>query len=246
MIIKLEHVYKRYSKSEIFQDFTHEFIIDNSVLAILGPNGAGKTTLMKLISGIVCQYKGEIKVLKNELGNNKTYIEWAHKNISYLSPDERYLSFKNNCIDNILYYGIIKGIDSQVIMQNLNDFMKYIDCQSYIHKRIEQLSTGQKKVIKLLSVFCTGIPILLLDEPTVGLDVDTREILIQVIKIMINISKSTIIISTHDLEFASSISTKQIFIFDGEVKGIQAMIATTEELKIQYNMYKLMKERKIE
>ncbi|MEG0527217.1 MAG: ABC transporter ATP-binding protein [Longicatena sp.] len=243
MKIKIDHITKKYEKSIIFRDLCYEFNIENSVTALLGPNGAGKTTFMKLISGILCQHSGSIQVIDSDSEISDSYVEWAHKNIAYLSPDERYLSFKNNGIDNILYFGIIKGVDKKTILQNLEIFMQHIECKSYINKRIEQLSTGQKKVIKLLSIFCTGLPILLLDEPTVGLDIDTREILIEMISLLSNCSNNKVIISTHDLDFAASISSNQIYIYNGEIKLEHSGKNSVDELKEQYELMKKSDEK---
>ena len=238
MIIKLDHITKKYDKTTIFNDVSYEFKIENSVSALLGPNIAGKTTFMKLISGILCQQNGNILVTDENLDNKDSYVEWAHRNIAYLSPDERYLSYKNNGIDNILYFGIIKGIDKKIILQNLETFMQHIDCKSYINKRIEQLSTGQKKVTKLLSVFCTGLPILLLDEPTVGLDIDTRETLINVIKMLNSFSNNKLLISTHDIEFAATISEHQIYMYNGQIKLDHSGKHSIDELKMRYDKMK--------
>lgn len=234
MLIEMKNIYKKYGKEIIFNDLNFKFYIDGSITAILGPNGAGKTTFLKLISGILTPYKGELVLLEDNKNINEAYITWAHQNIAYLSPDERYLSFKNSAFDNILYYGMIKGVDKQIILKNLNDFTKYINCNNYMNKRVEQLSTGQKKVIKILSIFSTGLPILLLDEPTIGLDVDTRETLITLINKLSNMSNSTVMVSTHDLEFASKISNKQIFIFDRKIKKEQKGVHSLNELKEDY------------
>lgn len=144
MKIKMDNVSKKYGNKIILEKLNFELILDNRLISLLGPNGAGKTTIMKLLSGIVCPYKGRI-IVQDEDNQNIDYLKWAQEHVAYLSPDERYLGYKNTAIDNILYYGIIKGIDKTLILTNLERFSSQIESKGLLEKRIEEMSTGQKK-----------------------------------------------------------------------------------------------------
>lgn len=93
-------------------------------------------------------------------------------------------------------------------------------------------------MIKLLSIFCTGLPVLFLDEPTTGLDIDTKEDLIKMIKELSKSMKSTILISSHDLEFIANLADAHMFIFNGAIKGFVEHTNNEKELKLMYEKWR--------
>lgn len=221
--ICFKKVQKQYGSTTVLNDFDIQIDLDNTIISLLGPNGAGKTTLLKLLAGILFCNDGNISMTDESNSKKiegKAYIKWANENIAYLSPDERYLSFKNTARDNIIYYSMLKGRPRDLVKSNIVKFSNSLDCEELLDRRIEELSTGQKKIIKLLSVFCTELPVLLLDEPTLGLDVDMKEKLIHCILILKENTESTVLVSSHDLDFVSRVTNKHYFLFKGELKFV--------------------------
>ena len=212
-MIIVEDIQKDIKKHRILKEINFS-LEDNQIVALVGNNGAGKTTLMKVISGILDINGGSIHV-NNE--NKSDYLEWAHNNVAYQSTNERDLSYKNTAKDNIIYYGILKGTKKKQILENLNYYLKYIKFENELVRKVEELSTGQKKIVKLLAVFCCNCKYLILDEPTEGLDIEN----INLIKdILIDMSKKrgkVLVISSHDLSFLADISTRYLFLKNGQV-----------------------------
>lgn len=248
--ICFENVKKKYGKTVVLNNLNLQIDLNNRIISLLGPNGAGKTTLMKLLSGILFFDSGNISLnddVNSQIAEGKSYIQWANKNIAYLSPDERYLSFKNTAQNNIIYYSALKGISREIVNSNIIKFANLLDCVQILDRRIEELSTGQKKIVKLLSVFCTGLPVLLLDEPTLGLDVDMKEKLIQCILLLKENADCTVLISSHDLDFVSRVTNKHYFIFQGEIKVIaekqidfSKLMALYKEVRGEYDDKKIL------
>ena len=234
-MIEFKNVQKKYDKKIVFEDMNLSINLNGEIISLLGPNGSGKTTLLKMIAGILFCNKGDITYYDSDQIKkieNEKYIRWANENVAYLSPSERYLSYKNTSRDNILYYSLLKGIPKKKVEENMQKFCRILDCEYLLDQRIEELSTGQKKIIKIISVFCTDLPILLLDEPTLGLDVDAKENLLDCIRLLVDNTKCNVIISSHDLDFVSRITYKHIFIFEGKIKEvIENKIEYSELLK---------------
>ena len=233
--IEFKNVQKKYDKKIVFEDMNLSINLNGEIISLLGPNGSGKTTLLKMIAGILFCNIGDIIYYDNDQIKkieNEKYIRWANENVAYLSPSERYLSYKNTSRDNILYYSFLKGIPKKKVEEKMQKFCRTLDCEYLLDQRIEELSTGQKKIIKIISVFCTDLPILLLDEPTLGLDVDAKENLLDCIRLLVDNTKCNVIISSHDLDFVSRITYKHIFIFEGKIKEvIENKIEYSELLK---------------
>ena len=229
--IVFNNVQKKYDKKIVFDDMNLNIDLNGEIISLLGPNGAGKTTLLKMIAGILFCNQGEIAYYDNVSSKKiegEKYIKWANENVAYLSPSERYLSYKNTARDNILYYSFLKGIPKKKVTENMDEFCSMLNCSHLLDQRIEELSTGQKKIVKIISIFCTDLPVLLLDEPTLGLDVDARENLLECVQTLVNNTNCRVIISSHDLDFVSKITYKHIFIFEGKIREII-------DHKIEYN-----------
>ena len=164
--IVFNNVQKKYDKKIVFDNMNLNIDLNGEIISLLGPNGAGKTTLLKMIAGILFCNQGEIAYYDNVSSKKiegEKYIKWANENVAYLSPSERYLSYKNTARDNILYYSFLKGIPKKKVIENMDEFCSMLNCSHLLDQRIEELSTGQKKIVKIISIFCTDLPVLLLD-----------------------------------------------------------------------------------
>lgn len=237
--ISLINTGKKIEKSQIIKDLNMEISIDPpKMYGFVGPNGAGKTTTMKLISGLYFPNKGRIE-FKN---TSQRYDKWARGNVAYIPTGERGLFYKNSIYDNAIYYGVIKGTSPKEIKKNISLFSERLGISDMLNRRIEQLSSGQKKKAQLLCAISTGKKLLLLDEPSLGLDMDSS---VELQSILHNVSKvmhSSIFISSHDVNFLSKIINNYYFIFDGTIKNYFSSYANTKEIENEY--YRLKKEIK--
>lgn len=214
MNIVVDHVDKFYGKKKVLNDFSTTFEISKgNIYGLVGPNGAGKTTLMKTITGLLGYSNGKIKV-DNDTENN--YIKWCKGNIAFIPAGERGLRNKNNVYDNVMYYGVLKGKELSIVKKNYDYFADLLNFNQFSSCRIEQLSTGQKKKAGILCGLCCDLQVLILDEPSSGLDIDAMTELKSMLENLSKQYKTTIIISSHDTDLLSSIANKYVFIFNGE------------------------------
>lgn len=181
------------------------------IIALLGPNGAGKSTLMNMITGYLAPSDGEIFILGQNIKNHpltaKTAIGFLSEG-SPLYPDMTVAAFLN-------YMAELRGFSAKRKQQRLQEVCNIANIENVLPQRIETLSKGYLRRVGFAQSIISDPQILLLDEPTDGLDPNQKEHIRSLIKQMGK--NKTIIISTHLLEEAENISTRIILINKGKI-----------------------------
>jgi len=236
--IQLKEVTKSYGDKIVINKLDMSFSLQDQAIGLVGPNGAGKTTIFKMLAGILVYNKGNIFIENQDKleVNSKDYIGWAHKNIAFIPANDRDLSYKHTVYDNIIYYGLLKGIKLIDIKSGIEKFSIGLRAENILHKRVESLSTGQKKNAQILCALCSNLSCIILDEPTSGLDIDAKSDFFNTIK---KVSKNTtVIISSHDVEFLSDFADNIYFTFNGKLK---TKVSEKMERAEIYNIYEKIK-----
>ncbi len=199
--------------------FRHITAIDNisfethhgEIIALLGPNGAGKSTLMNMITGYLTPSSGEIFILEK---NIKQDILAAKSAIGFLSegsplyPDMNVYSFLD-------YMAELRGLHDKTKKQAIQEVISNAKIENIVHQKIETLSKGYLRRVGFAQSILTNPPILLLDEPTDGLDPNQKKHMRSLIS---KLGKNkTILISTHLLEEAETIANRIILINHGQI-----------------------------
>ena len=182
-----------------------DFIANSGdILAIVGPNGAGKSTLLKIICDVHRQDKGEC------LLNGKPIFQCKNK-IGYL-PEIPYL------IDNLNAYQFLKfiaGMKSITTYENIDRLIYYFNVEQYADYKLKNLSQGQRKKVALIASLIGDPYLLVLDEPTNGIDTMTLIKLKELLRKR-SIKGKITIISSHVLDFVKNVATKVVFIKEGK------------------------------
>ncbi len=181
------------------------------VIALLGPNGAGKSTLMNMISGYLVPSAGEIKVLGKNIRN---YPIESKQNIGFLSegaplyPDLSVARFLD-------YMAELRGFSGFVRDDKVKKAAELAKIENVMSQKIETLSKGYLRRVGFAQSILSNPPILLLDEPTDGLDPNQKVHIREMIEKMGK--DKTILISTHLLEEAESVCNRIILINKGQI-----------------------------
>lgn len=181
------------------------------IIAILGPNGAGKSTLMNMITGFLTPSSGEINILGLNIADNA--VE-AKKHIGFLPegsplyPDMSVRHFLN-------YMAELRGLSGRNKAQRISEISQTAKIEDILNQKIETLSKGYLRRVGFAQSIISDPEILLLDEPTDGLDPNQKEHMRSLITQMGQ--NKTILISTHLLEEAENIATRIILINKGKI-----------------------------
>lgn len=195
-------------------------IFEGEVFALLGPNGAGKTTLIKILSCLIKPTSGDATIL----GKSILSQEFEVKKVIAVSPQETAIARNLTALQNLEMIATICGKDKTVAQKYAEDFA----LMEQPKLKAKNLSGGNQRRLSIAMALITDPKILFLDEPTLGLDVEARYDLWDLIKGLK--TKTTIILTTHYLEEAEALSDRIGIIKNGEL----VELGTTQQLKNKY------------
>lgn len=181
-------------------------------IGLIGPNGSGKTTLFKLIMGLLKPVSGKLEIFNREMIRKKDFIP-VRKRIGLLFQDADDQLFSPTVLDDVAFGPLNKGMSIKEAKTIAREVLTSLGLESFEERVTYKLSGGEKKLVSLATVLAMKPEILLLDEPTTGLDVDT---IVKIIQILDNIDISCIIIS-HDMDFIQRTTEKVFGIVDGKI-----------------------------
>jgi ABC-type cobalt transport system, ATPase component len=214
-LIEIKDLYFRYPFEEKYTLNNINLTIDSGEsTAILGPNGSGKTTLIKHLNGILKPTKGDV-IIEGKNTKEKSIAELSRTvGIVFQNPDHQL--FSNTVFEEISFALINFGFNKEEILKRVRSMLKLFDLEKYETHSPLLLSGGEKKRVAIASILCYDPKIIVLDEPTIGLDYYQRKTLINIIK---NLKKEgkTIITVTHDFDFALEVAERGIILKNGEI-----------------------------
>ncbi len=185
-------------------------VMPGEKIALVGANGAGKSTLLLHLNGI---FEGSGKIIINGMVLQKENLGQirALVGIVFQNPDDQL--FSPTVLDDIAYGPIYQGLDKQDVQQRVDQALNAVHMDEYAERNPYHLSGGEKKRIAIATVLAMQPQILILDEPTAGLDPRARRELIQLLQEL----PQTMLIATHDLELAASLTPRTIIMNCGKI-----------------------------
>ena len=200
------------------------FSVDKgSIFSLLGVNGAGKTTTIKMLCGLTRPTGGEAYVLSHDIHTELDEV----KKLVNISPQDTSVASRLTVRENLEFIAGIYGADRKKQREKADEMIQYFHLQEVADRRAKVLSGGWQRKLSIAMALITDPQIIFLDEPTLGLDVLARRELWEVIRRMKE--KITIILTTHYMEEAESLSDKVAVMVDGQIKAM----GSVEELKEQ-------------
>ena len=200
------------------------FSVDKgSIFSLLGVNGAGKTTTIKMLCGLTRPTGGEAYVLSHDIHTELGEV----KKLVNISPQDTSVASRLTVRENLEFIAGIYGADRKKQREKADEMIQYFHLQEVADRRAKVLSGGWQRKLSIAMALITEPQIIFLDEPTLGLDVLARRELWEVIRRMKE--KITIILTTHYMEEAESLSDKVAVMVDGQIKAM----GSVEELKEQ-------------
>jgi sodium transport system ATP-binding protein len=216
--INLEKTFqdKKKGKVEAVRDVSFE-AYGGEIFGLLGPNGAGKTTAMRMLATILTPSGGTAEVNGFDIIQNP---DGVRKSLGFLSGDTG-LYARLSAKEMIIYFGKLYGMKQEQIDQRLQTLIIELELGSFIDRRCGKLSTGQKQKVSIARTVIHDPPVLILDEPSSGLDVLASRNIIR----FINTARergNCIILSSHDMGEVERLCDRIAIIFNGEIITIGA------------------------
>jgi ABC-2 type transport system ATP-binding protein len=180
---------------------------------LFGPNGAGKTTLISLMTGLLMADQGQIKLLGNQIG--RRHNNQVNKLFGFVPQD---FSFYQDLspVENLEFFGAWSGLDRRAISKRTAELLDILGLDEVRNKQVQKFSGGMKRRVNLAIGVIHNPEILFLDEPTVGVDVQTRRAIIDYL-IALNKNGTTLIYTSHQLSEAEGLCNQAAMIDNGKI-----------------------------
>lgn len=182
------------------------------ITGLLGPNGAGKSTTMRMIAGVLRPDSGSATVDGVNVQENRVQ---AQKRLGVL-PDKRGLYQRLTSRENIAYYGRLHGMDGAALQARIDELIVLLDMADIADRHTEGFSTGQKVKVAIARALVHEPPNMMLDEPTVGLDVMSTRVMRQLIR-QLRAAGHTVLFSSHIMQEVASLCDNIVIIARGRV-----------------------------
>lgn len=227
MQVSLTDVSKAFKKQQVLKDVNLK-IENNEIFGLIGPSGAGKTTLIRLIIGAISADEGSIKI------GDITIPSLDALNIIGYMPQNEALYEDLSGYDNLMFFGRMYGIKESILKLKAQEVLKLVDLESDRRKKVGLYSGGMKKRLSLAVALLAEPSLLILDEPTVGVDPILRQKIWDQFRELKEQGK-TIIITTHVMDEAE-LCDRVALIYNGGVIAcdtVEALLSRTANRSLE-------------
>lgn len=241
-VIRVRHLYKHYKDVRAVNDL--EFEVDESrCFGFLGPNGAGKTTVMKILYGKAKPDRRD-ETWINVFGFDPRSHELEIKSIAAVVPQEDNLDLELNVYQNLLIFSKLYNIRRGVADERIDSLLDFMELQEKREAKVRELSGGMKRRLIIARALLNNPSLLILDEPTTGLDPQVRQLIWDRIRTLQS-RGVTILLTTHYMEEAYQLADEIVIMDKGE-KVMQGSPARLLEENIEPHVLELTNKEKAE
>lgn len=201
------------------------------LFGLLGPNGAGKTTLVRCIATLLIPDQGSIRILGHDVFKDSLF---CRQRIGLLTSGERTLYWKLSARDNLRFFAALYGLSGKQRDRQIDNLLDLLGLREVANERLERYSSGMKQKVSLARALLHDPDILLLDEPTLGLDPQFGRFIRKFIKEELNRNQGkTILLTTHYMEEADELCSRIAFINLGRIVDIKTPAEYKREIPHQ-------------
>jgi ABC-2 type transport system ATP-binding protein len=211
--IELRDLTKRYGDLTAVDGVSLD-VSPGEVFALLGPNGAGKTTTIKMMTGLVTPTAGTARLGGYEIGRQRSL---AVQQVGAVLEGSRNVYWSLSAWQNLLYFGRLKGLRGGEIKPRAERLLRDLDLWDRRDQPVGGFSRGMQQKVAIAAALVTDPAILLLDEPTIGLDVEAARTVRQWVVRLAHEEGKAIVLTTHQLAMAEQLADRVAVIRDGRI-----------------------------
>ena len=236
-MLVIDHITKSFGKKEIIKNVSFE-VKKGETFGLLGPNGAGKSTTISMICGLIPYDSGDIKVGGKSV---KEYPLEAKKKIGIV-PQDIALYPTLSAKENLIFWGKMYGLNGKVAKERAEEVLAYVGLQDRGKDKIETFSGGMKRRINIGAALMHEPELLIMDEPTVGIDPQSRNHILETVK-KLNEKGMTVIYTSHYMEEVEYLCERIAIVDHGKVIALGTKRELCNRLtdgfivKLQLNRY---------
>lgn len=187
------------------------------IFGILGPNGSGKSTLIRLISTLLIPDSGHITVFGADVERDERAVK---RMINRVSVDAAFFK-KLSPIENLLYAGRLYGLDGATIRQQSVEILTRLGLEGKaLYEPVEEMSRGMQQKVAIARAFLTAPIVILLDEPTTGLDPRSKREVQTFVQELREVHNATVVLTTHDMDEAEALCDRIAIIDSGKIVAL--------------------------
>lgn len=223
-MLEIRNLTKRYGTRTALEHLNLGFP-EGQWVALLGPNGAGKSTLFQVLTGLFVADEGDVSVRGISLRRNATQ---ALRHIGVVFQ-QMSLDMDLSVRRNLLFHADLHGMPQALAMQRLQELMPALGLAGELDRTVRELSGGNRRKVELVRALLHQPTLLLMDEPTVGLDPQSRRDLMNAIRLDVSMRGSTVLWATHLVEEATA-ADRVLVLHQGRLLADAAPAMVTEQL----------------
>jgi ABC-2 type transport system ATP-binding protein len=198
------------------------------IMALLGPNGAGKTTIVKMIAGLVLPSAGTVCVLGHDMVRARGS---GVRHIGAVLEGARNLYWRLSARENLLYFGSLRLVPRQTLNRRVDELLALLGLGEFQNQEVRQFSRGMQQKLAIAAALLHDPEVLLLDEPTLGLDVQAARKLEDTIAHLAREQGKAVLLTTHTMPLAEKLADRVFVIHNGR----EVAQGTPHELGQRFN-----------
>lgn len=216
-VVRLTNIIKDYGRYRALDSVTCE--IGPGITGLLGPNGAGKSTLIKVLMGLVRVNSGSGEVLGIPLGSD---FRATRARIGYMAEDDCYIPGLTG-VEMVQFAARLSGIPKIEALRRAHEILDFCGADQERYREVDGYSTGMRQKLKFAQAIVHDPDLLILDEPTAGLDPEEREQMLSRIQVLSQRSGKAVVVSTHILPDVREVCDNAVILVKGKVRLTQSL-----------------------
>ncbi|MBL7792793.1 MAG: ABC transporter ATP-binding protein [Saprospiraceae bacterium] len=237
--IEARNLGKRFGEVHAVQEVSFE-VHPGEIVGLLGPNGAGKTTTLRMLAGLLAPTAGEAFINQHSVQKEP---QLARRALGFLTGDMD-LYRRLTPVELLAYFGQLYEVPQPELRRRIDELVEAFGIGEFKDKHCEKLSTGQKQRVSIARTLVHDPAVVVLDEPTTGLDIMASEFILQFIRRMAKENGKAVIFSTHHLDEVERLCDRVVIIHKGRLQhhgDIDSALAATNQTRLADAFFEMVR-----